>query len=121
MTNLIDLIKQQVTPEVLGQLATMTGENKPQIEGAVAAIVPTLVTGALNKSATPAGAQDLLDAIGSLGAPDNFASLLGGGAACTICSSKVAALCPCSLAPMRTRSPMGSALPPRSIAARHRS
>ena len=79
MPNLIDLIKQQVTPKVLGQLARMTGENTTKIEGAVDAIVPTLVCGALSKSATPAGAQGLLDAIGSQGSPDDFASLLGGG------------------------------------------
>ena len=79
MTNLIDLITQQVTPAVLSQLATMTGENKNQLEGAVAAIVPTLVGGALTKSATPVGAQALLDAIGSQGSLDNIGSLLRGG------------------------------------------
>ena len=79
MTNLIDLITQQVTPEVLSLLATMTGENKNQIEGAVAAIVPTLVGGTLTQSATPVGAQSLLDAIGNQGSLDDIARMLRGG------------------------------------------
>jgi len=78
--NLVSLVSQFLTPDMIGRIATALGLDRNKVQSAISSAVPGLLA-ALNNTATqPGGAQRLADAArqqtGSLG---NFAKMLASG------------------------------------------
>ena len=62
-TNLVSLVMQFLTPNLIGRIASALGLDRRATEVAVAAAVPALLGGLTNVAATPDGARKLLDAV----------------------------------------------------------
>jgi Bacterial protein of unknown function (DUF937) len=79
-TNLVSLVTQFLTPDMIGRIATAFGFDRSKIQSAIDAAVPGLLAALNNVATQPGGAQKLADAarqqVGSLG---NFASVLAAG------------------------------------------
>lgn len=83
--NLIDIVKQQFTSDVLDKVASLLGENKNSINNGLDIVLPSVLGGMANKATDINGAQSLLTSITS-GNHDgsilsSLGSLLGGGSA----------------------------------------
>jgi hypothetical protein len=89
-TNLISLVMQFLTPDLIGRIATALGLDRDKVQTAVSSAVPGLLAALNNVAAQPGGAQRLADAArqqtGSLG---NFASMLAGGGQSSFQASQV--------------------------------
>ena len=76
--NLVSLVMQFLTPEMIGRIATALGIDRNIAQAAVSAVVPALLAGFSKTAPQPGGAQKLVDAArqqtGTLG---NFANMLG--------------------------------------------
>ena len=79
-TNLVSLIMQFLTPDMIGRIATALGLDRNIAQTAIGAVVPALLAGFSKTATQPGGAQKLVDAArqqtGTLG---NFANMLGTG------------------------------------------
>lgn len=81
--NLVELLKEYLTPEVIGKLATLTGESPQATTRATGGIMPTVLAGLVGLASRGGGQQvvNLLDAGRYDGsAAVDLGSLLGGGA-----------------------------------------
>ena len=79
--NLLDSVKDLVTPQLIGQAASMFGEQESSITKAIGAATPAILQGIINKAGTDNGAGVLdmaRQAMGS-GILDNLGGLFGGG------------------------------------------
>lgn len=78
--NLVDLVKDQLTSQVLGNLGSLIGASESDTRTATNAAVPALLGGLAKLAANPSGAGQLASALGGLdlGALGNLAGLLGG-------------------------------------------
>lgn len=78
--NLVDLVKDQLTSQVLGSLGSLIGADESQTRTATSAAVPALLGGLSKLASSQAGASQLASALGGLdlGALGNLAGLLGG-------------------------------------------
>ena len=78
--NIVDLVKDQLTSQVLGSLGSLVGTNEAQTKAATAAAVPALLGGLSKLAGTAQGAGQIANALGGLdlGALGNLAGLLGG-------------------------------------------
>ena len=81
--NLVDLVTSQLTGDVLGKLAGLTGTNEAQTRSATNAAVPALLTAFAKLASTNSGASQLASSLGGLDLKTlgNLAGLLGGGQA----------------------------------------
>lgn len=81
--NLVDLVTSQLTGDVLGKLAGLTGTNEAQTRSATSAAVPALLTAFAKLASTNSGAGQLASSLGGLDLKTlgNLAGLLGGGQA----------------------------------------
>jgi hypothetical protein len=78
-TNLVSLVMQFVTPEMIGRIASALGLNRNSAQTAIAAAVPALLSGLLGATTRPGGTQSLVDAIKQQsGVLDGFAKMIGG-------------------------------------------
>jgi Bacterial protein of unknown function (DUF937) len=79
-TNLVSLVSQFLTPDMIGRIATALGLDHNKLQSAIGGVVPALLA-ALNNTATqPGGAQKLADAAKQqAGSLENFASVLATG------------------------------------------
>ena len=90
--NLVDLIKSQITPDMIGKLAGQLGTSETQAKSAVGAAVPTLLSALASSASQAGGAQKMLSALSGLGSMGDMlsgasadkgsgllSSLLGGG------------------------------------------
>ena len=79
-TNLVSLVMQFLTPELIGRIASALGLERTNTQSAISAAVPALLAGFSNIAAQSGGAQKLADAAKQqsnvLG---NFANMLGAG------------------------------------------
>ena len=79
-TNLISLVMQFLTPDMIGRIATALGLDRNIAQSAIGAVVPALLAGFSKTATQPGGAQKLADAAGqearTLG---NLASELAAG------------------------------------------
>jgi hypothetical protein len=79
-TNLVSLVMQFLTPDMIGRIATALGLNRNTVQPAIGAAVPALLAEFSGIAAQPGGAQKLADAArqetGTLG---KFANMLGAG------------------------------------------
>jgi hypothetical protein len=76
--NLVSLVMQFLTPDMIGRIATALGVDRNIAQAAVSAVVPALLAGFSKTATQPGGAQKLVHAArqqtGTLG---NFANMLG--------------------------------------------
>jgi hypothetical protein len=79
-TNLVSLVMQFLTPEMIGRIATALGLDRNLVQSAIGAAVPGLLAGFSGVATRPGGAQKLAEAAkqetGTLG---RFADMLGAG------------------------------------------
>jgi hypothetical protein len=79
-TNLVSLVMQFLTPEMIGRVATALGLDRTLVQSAIGAAVPGLLAGFSGVATQPGGAQRLVEAAkqetGTLG---KFADMLGAG------------------------------------------
>src|SRR6516225_455731 len=79
-TNLVSLVMQFLTPDVVGRVATELGFDRNKVQSAISGAVPALLAAFNDVATQPGGAQKLADAArqqtGSLG---NLASVLAAG------------------------------------------
>jgi hypothetical protein len=78
--NLVDLVKDQLTGQVLGSLGSLIGADESQTRSATSAAVPALLSGLAKLSSSQGGASQIASAMGGLdlGALGNLAGMLGG-------------------------------------------
>jgi hypothetical protein len=83
-TNLVSLVMQFLTPEIIGRVATALGLDRTLVQSAINAAVPGLLAGLGGVATQPGGAQKVAEAAkqetGTLG---KFADMLGGGSQST--------------------------------------
>jgi hypothetical protein len=84
-SNLVSLIMQFLTPDMVGRIATALGFNRNSTQSAVSAAIPGLLAALSNTASQPGGAQKIADAAkqqtGTLG---NLAAVLATGAPSSI-------------------------------------
>ena len=76
--NLLDLVKGQLTDEVLGKLGSTVNLPVGDVSKAMSAIVPSQLSALVQQGSNPQGAQKVLEMAGNFGGLGNFASALGG-------------------------------------------
>ncbi len=81
MANLLDSIKEHISPELIGQAAQMLGENEGGISKAISGLAPTILAGLLNKTGDSNAMGSIFNLISNFdsGILDNLGSLIGGG------------------------------------------
>lgn len=79
-TNLISLVTQYLTPDVISRVASAVGLDRNSTEQATSAVVPALLGGFNKVAATPDGARKLYDTVSkqSPGILDSLVGALGG-------------------------------------------
>jgi hypothetical protein len=83
--NLVTLVMQFLTPEMIGRIATALGLDRSNVNTAIGASVPALLASVCGAATQPGGAQKLLDsARQQTGTLDKFASMIGGDKASLI-------------------------------------
>src|SRR5262249_58339169 len=79
-TNLVTLIMQFLTPDMIGRIANTLGVGRNDTATAVGAAVPALLAALTGVAARPGGPQKLANAAKQeSGVLDKFGSMLGGG------------------------------------------
>jgi hypothetical protein len=79
--NLVSLVMQFLTPDMIGRIASALGLDRNNAQTAIGAAVPGLLAGLSGVATQPGGAQKVADAARQqTGALGNFASMLGTGA-----------------------------------------
>ncbi len=76
--NLLDMIKGQLTDEVLGKLGGAVNLPVGDVSKAMNAIVPVQLNALIQQGSTLQGAQNLIGMVGNLASQGNFASALTG-------------------------------------------
>jgi outer membrane protein OmpA-like peptidoglycan-associated protein len=81
MANLLDSIKEYITPELIGQAANLLGENEGGISKAVGGLAPTLLAGLLNKAGDANALGGIFNSLSKFDSSilNNLGGLLGGG------------------------------------------
>jgi len=81
--SILETLKQQFTPETLGQMSKSLGTDSATTSNAIALALPALLGGLSRNASNPAGASALNEALGAHdgGILDNLGGLFGGGAA----------------------------------------
>jgi hypothetical protein len=79
-TNLVSLVMQFLTPDVIGRIATALGLDRSVLQSAISAAVPALLAGFAGVVGKPGGPEKLVDAVKQQsGVLDNFAKTIGSG------------------------------------------
>jgi len=78
--NLVSLVSQFLTPDMIGRIATALGLDRNKVQSAIGGAVPALLAAFNNTANQPGGAQKLADAARQqTGSLENFASTLAAG------------------------------------------
>lgn len=84
MEDLMKMVGGALTPEMMGQMSGMLGEDKANVQKGIGAALPQLMRGVAQTGASPQGAQDLLGMMqGGAGEPSpmdmmgNLAGIMG--------------------------------------------
>lgn len=82
-TNLLDLLSNAVSPDIVQGLSRSVGESDSAVRSGVSALLPALLGGLASKSSTPTGASSVMSMLTSAnvdtGLLGNMGNLLGGG------------------------------------------
>jgi hypothetical protein len=77
MANLVSLVMQFLTPDMIGRIADALGLDRNKVESAITSAVPALLAAFGNTARQPGGAQKLADAAKQQAStPGNFADML---------------------------------------------
>ena len=77
-TNLVSLIMQFLTPDMIGRIASALGLDRNNTQTAIGAAIPGLLAGLSGVAAQPGGGQRLVDAVRQqTGALGSFANMIG--------------------------------------------
>jgi OmpA-OmpF porin, OOP family len=81
MANLLDTLKDYLSPELIGQAANLLGESENGVAKAAGSIAPTILAGLLEKSNDSHAMGSIFNAISNFDSNilGNLGSLLGGG------------------------------------------
>jgi hypothetical protein len=81
--NIVDLIKNELTGDVLGKLSSMVGESEDKTKTAVAAAVPGMLSILANLASTSSGSDKVINALKQVdpGTQGSFGDILSGPAA----------------------------------------
>jgi|SRR6516162_722277 len=80
--NLVSLVTQYLTPEMIGRIASALGFDRTPTQKAIIAAIPAILAAFSKVAAQPSGAQRLADvAKQQSSALDSFANMLGKGGA----------------------------------------
>ncbi len=87
--NLIDLVKDQLSEQVMGQLGSVLGGNAAQSSAAISSALPGLLSSLIDVGTSDSGAESMLAAISNQDDSilDNLGSLLGGSGQSTLMSA----------------------------------
>lgn len=81
--NLVDMLSNAVTPNIISGLAGAVGENDSAVKTAVSALLPTILGGLASKASTPSGASSVFSMLtgGNIdtGLLGNLGNMLGSG------------------------------------------
>jgi hypothetical protein len=78
--NLVSLVTQFLTPEMIGRIASALGLDRTITQKAIAAAIPAILAALSKVAAQPSGAQKLADVTRQQSsAVDSFANMLGKG------------------------------------------
>ena len=76
--NLVSLIMQFLTPDMIGRIASVLGLDRTNTQTAIGAAIPGLLAGLSGVAAQPGGAQKLVDTVRQqTGALGSFANMIG--------------------------------------------
>jgi hypothetical protein len=76
-TNLVSLIMQFLTPDMIGRIASALGLDRTNTQTAIGAAIPGLLAGLSGVAAQPGGAQKLVDTVRQqTGALGSFANIV---------------------------------------------
>ena len=64
--NLLDLVKDQITSSLATQASSFLGESESSVTSAMSGMLPTILGSLVQKTATPTGAQNMMDLIDGL-------------------------------------------------------
>src|SRR5215472_15918287 len=79
-TNLVSLVMQFLTPDMIGRIATALGFDRSKVQSGISSAVPALRASFNDVATQPGGAQRLADtARQQTGSLENFGSLLAAG------------------------------------------
>ena len=79
-TNLVSLVMQFLTPDMVGRIATTLGFDRSKVQSAISGAVPALLAAFNDVAAQPGGAQKLADAARQqTGSLENLAGVLSAG------------------------------------------
>jgi uncharacterized protein DUF937 len=77
--NLVSLVMQFLTPDMIGRIASALGVDRNNTQTAIGAAVPGLLAGLCGVAVQPGGAQKVVDAVRQqTGALGSFANMIGG-------------------------------------------
>ncbi|MCC7246227.1 MAG: DUF937 domain-containing protein, partial [Saprospiraceae bacterium] len=81
MANLLDTIKNHLSPELISMAASALGENESGISKALGGLAPTILSGILNKSSDSGAMGSIFNALSNFDSNtlNNLGSLIGGG------------------------------------------
>jgi outer membrane protein OmpA-like peptidoglycan-associated protein len=81
MANLLDSFKEYLTPDLIGQAATMLGEEQSGVGKALGGIAPVILSGLLNKTSDSSAMGTIFNQLSNFdsGILNNLGGLLGGG------------------------------------------
>src|SRR5215510_7566403 len=84
-TNLVSLVMNFLTPDMIGRIASALGLDRTDTSTAVGAGVPALMAALVGAAAKPGGSQKIADAAKQeMGTFDKFAGMLGGAGASSV-------------------------------------
>jgi hypothetical protein len=87
-TNLVSLVEQFLTPDVISRIASALGLDRNNVQSAIAAAVPALLAAFTGAATRPGGAQSLINGIKQQsGLLDGFSNMIGGGGQSSLQSS----------------------------------
>src|SRR6267142_1086688 len=94
--NILNIIREQLSPEILGQISKTVGENPEGTKGALQSALPALLGSAAAQASSPSGATGLLEMLKQKapqgGWSESLSGLLGGAGAGGAGSSFVSSL-----------------------------
>jgi OOP family OmpA-OmpF porin len=81
MSNILDSVRDYLSPELLGEAANIYGENEAGIAKAIGSLAPTILAGLLEKSGDSHAIDNIFSTLRNFNPAilDNLGSLLGGG------------------------------------------
>lgn len=79
--NIMDLVKNQISNQVMGQVGNLLGGESSKAEAGLAAVIPGLLSGLTERASLPGGADKLFEQVSNQddGLLDNVGSMLAGG------------------------------------------